>query len=551
MHTRTSLTRVGAVAATGLVAGSLALLSTGTAHAVTPTPQVTTAEHWVRGMLQDGLLPGKSGSYAYTNYGASADAIISLAEVGDSTDAGTIANALQGQIDKYISGESSGDTGSTYAGSVAKAAVALKAAGIDPATVTTHLGGQPAGDLITRLEATVQASGRIQDTSTYGDYENVLGQAFAVNALTAAGSSKAATAEHFLLSQQCSGGWFRLYLTEGKDAQHNQVGTDTTCNADPKSTPSVDATATAVLNLLPQAGTDATAARAVGRAESWLVSMQHADGGWGDASVGGASDANSTGLAVRALGALGDDVAAARRGAEWLRGTQLTNVASCTPYAAKEVGAIAYDHTAWAAAQTAGVAKSLDQFVVAASQALPALRFLPPATSAPKIAGPTSYVPAGTRVGYSVKGLAPGASACLALGATKGLVASGIAGTATGRLALPAGTGTRTVTVTADGGARSTAVTKALAAKKLFPKVSVARIKVGKKETVTVNGLAANEKVTLKLRSAKVAAGAANARGVFKATFAVKGATGAAKVTATGQFADRTGTKTITVVRAS
>jgi len=549
MRTRTALTRLGALTATGLVAGSLTLISTGTAQAATATPQVTAAEKWVAGMLggtssdHADLLPS---SYGGANYGASADAIISLAEAGDTTDATRIATALKNGIDSYIAGDAYGDTGSTYSGSAAKAAVALAAAGIDPSSVTTAGGS----NLVTRLEGTVQPSGRIQDTSQYGDYANVLGQAFAANALTQAGSTDASRATTFLLSQQCGGGWFRQSFTETKDASGNQVGTNTSCDADPKSSPSVDATATAVLNLLPQLDTSATAARAIGRAETWLVSVEDADGGWGDSSVGGASNANTTGLVVRALGQLGHTLAA-EKGAEWLRGTQLRNVGACAPYAAGDLGAIAYDHSAWATAQKSHVSGSLDQFVVAASQALSALQYVPATGSAPKVTGPAGYARAGTAAAYTVSKLAPGASACVSDSTSKELVASGIAGTTSAKLTLPAGTANRTVAVVADDNNKASTITKVLAAKKLFPKLSATRVKVGGKETVTVSGLAAGEKVAIKLRSATVASGSASSTGVYKATFTVKGALGTAAVVATGQFADRTGTTNLTVVRAS
>ena len=95
----------------------------------------------------------------------------------------------------------------TYAGPVAKAAVLAQATGAGGAA---SFGGV---DLISRLESRVAGAapvaGRISDATTFDDYANTLGQAFAARALMSAGSTKASTVTSFLLKQQCSDGYFR------------------------------------------------------------------------------------------------------------------------------------------------------------------------------------------------------------------------------------------------------------------------------------------------------------------------------------------------------
>ena len=535
--------RIRLIAAGALAAGALAAPA-GAAHAATdhdPAP-ATAASSWLDRQLGSsssdhaGLLPS---SYGGANYGASADAILGLAATGKTGEAAKVATALSGAVDSYISGDASGDPGSTYAGSVAKAAEALRAAGDDP----TNVNGE---NLITRLEGQVQASGRIQDTSAYGDYENTLGQAYAAGALTAAGSSDAGKATDFLLTQQCSGGWFRLSFTAGGSDPNAPVGTDESCDADPTSSPSVDATAVALLELAPQKSDPAVAA-AIDKATTWLDGRQRA-GAWTDGTKTGVPNVNSTGLAGWALGALGD-TGRAEKAAAWVRGRQLANIATCTPYATGDLGAIAYDPAAWKKAQTKPVGAKNDQFVVGTAQAIGVLQWAP---GQPDSVGGSGTAPAFVKGGstqhVTVEGGAPGAPICGHTSAADNLVTSVIDGAARVPLKMPTRTGVAYYKVTMSG-ASSSGGYDVLGKASLKPTLSRTSAPKGSRVVVTVKHLANGEHAVVKLRGKKVAAGQANAKGVFRKTFSVTGKPGRAVVSVVGQFADRAGKAVLRVVR--
>ena len=392
---RISLRRLGAAA----VATTLALIvtSTGSADGASATGQraATSADKWLKGQMKNGFLESQYGA----SYGASVDAALSFVLAGDTAAAGQVADALAGKLGDYISGDAFGDAGSTYSGSVAKAAVLYQALGRD----ATNVGGV---NLVSRLEAQVQASGRIQDTSTYGDYANTLGQAYAAGALATAGSADAAQVTSFLLTQQCSAGWFRLYFDN--DGAATVTGTDESCADDPKSAPSVDATAVAIIELLPQAATDPSVATALTNAESWLSSVQRANGGWNDGK--GAVNANSTGLAAWAMGAAGVS-ASAGKGGRWLLGQQMLRCGR--PVLA---GAIAYDPKTFTAAVKAKPSDdALVQWRVATAQAAAGLLWAPQIRAVKVAAG--QFAKPGSTVRAKVKGLAPGTHVCVTVGA--------------------------------------------------------------------------------------------------------------------------------------
>jgi len=528
-----------AALATAVVTGSLCLAAPATATPTYDRSALNEATHWALSQLNGGLLQTSYEGIASPAYGPSADLVMSLVEANDTTDAAPVASALATNIDSYVTSQFD-RAGAVYAGSTAKAAVALKAAGLDP-----NAAGPNHDDLIAMLDLTVQPSGRIQDISDYGDYENTLGQAFAVAAFTAAGgtyATRATSATTFLLTQQCDPGWFRLYF-DSSDA-------DASCDSSSSSGPSVDATATALLELAPQiTGGTATAAtaRAVGRAEAWLLSVEQADGGWSDGIAGNKSNANSTALAGRALAALGH-TGAAEAAAIWVRAHQLANVGSCKPFHAADVGALAFDGAAWSGAQTKAVGSANTPYTVAISQALGVLNYLPVSTSAPNIHGPSGYLRGGTSATYAISGLAPGAPACLTLGATHKLVATNKNGAATASLTLPASTGTATATVS-DGTHSKTTGTKVLGARTLTVAPSTKTVTLGHNITIGVLGLASGEKVTVTFRGKRYA-GSATSAGTFR-TPAIKAVApvGAARVTVVGQFSNRTGASAVTVAK--
>jgi hypothetical protein len=533
------LRRVSALAAAGLAAGALTLTTTGTAQAAgaagaaDPAP-ATAAATWLGAHLQNGLVPFAGGTYV--NDGASADAILSLTNVGGQAAlTHTIATALAGDIDNYVTA-SGGAT--VDPGAAGKAAVALRGAGLDPTSVGSH-------DLISDIESTVQGSGRVQVSGPYGDWANTLSQAFAVAALADAESPKADSATAFLLSQQCGDGWFRLYFdATAPDGSGNTYGTDETCAEDSASTPSTDATATAVLQLLSQQS-DSTVAADLAKAKAWLAATELPDGGWGDSSVGGTSNVNSTALAGWALGALGD-TAHAEAAARWVRAHQILNVGGCTTFAAGDEGILALDDATIKGAATAPIGVT-DAALVGTAQAIAVLKWAPAASGSLTVTAPAGYVRAGSTQQVSVTGEAPGSALCL-----NGQSWNAAAGGSDTR-SITASAGSATYTVTDVDGRTAAATIAALGPKKL--KVKGAKtLHRSKKATVKVKGLAAGERVKVTLRGKKVAGGTAKANGVFKAKIKLKGKKlhrlGKAKLKATGEFGDiRKGSRTVKVVR--
>lgn len=538
MNHRTALAGISALAVTaGLtVAGGLA--AAPASAAVDPAP-VTEGQAWLAGQLTDGLL--FNAQFQFTDYGLSVDAGLALAEVGDTATVDTISAALAPQVRSYYTYDVAPGKTHVAAGSLAKAAAFAQVAGDDAAAY----GGQDLIDqLEDRVDVTPAAAGRIRDVffpeePFEADFSNVIGQAFAARALDTAGSTSAEPVTDYLLAQQCTEGFFRSALGDTAAA---------TCDADPAAGPSTDSTALAVLNLLGQAD-DTDVDAALDAAAAWLVSTQNADGSFGSDADITTANANSTGLAGWALGELGQD-AAAEEAAVWLRGHQVSNTASCTPYAAADEGAIAYDDAAIAGADAAPINdETSDQFRRATSQALPALRSAPQSTTA--VESPAGgYVRAGSTQRVSVSA-APGDLVCVIGGGAQRTARVPASGVATVAVRLPAGTGTRTFRVEDSTQVVSAEVFRALARKRL-PVAARDVVARGSRVSVTVRGLAPREQVRVVLAGKRVAAGRATAAGRFQRSVTVTRSVGLGQRTirVVGQFDTRVGTETVRVVRA-
>lgn len=129
-------------------------------------------------------------------------------------------------------------------------------------------------------------------TGLYGSadptYDGVYRQSVALLGLAAASSPAPAAAVGWLQSQQCSSGAFQAYRAD----------LATSCSApDPQAFAGPDSNSTALAALALLAAGKTTSALRAGRA---LIAAQNADGGWGY-TLGGPSDANSTGLALAAV----------------------------------------------------------------------------------------------------------------------------------------------------------------------------------------------------------------------------------------------------------
>jgi hypothetical protein len=195
------------------------------AQAATDVPATSAARAgtgWLATQLTNGVI--HNDTYDFDDLGMTMDIGLSMDEVGgDQALVRQIRSALSTRIQEYAAPAPT----ERYSGSLAKSLVFAQVSGADPRTY----GGL---DLVAETEARVTeggpSAGRLADLSAYGDYANSFGQALAVRGLSAAGSGKAAAATDFLLKQQCSSGFFRVFFTTDASAAEQSCveGTDPT-----------------------------------------------------------------------------------------------------------------------------------------------------------------------------------------------------------------------------------------------------------------------------------------------------------------------------------
>ncbi len=429
----------------GLAAVALAttVLAAPATAATTPASPTRIAGDWIATQLTGGLAVGDYGPDA----GLSIDAGLAFDAIGDTGRAESVADGIGATLvtsDAFPYGYTRSDEYNYvepyefkqvgyYANATAKAAAFTQRVGRDPRTAYVDV------DLIAQLEdLTDDSSGRIADDSFYGNYENTIGQAFAVEALAQAGSSEAAAATGALLDQQCPAGFFLFTLGS------------TSCAA----APSADTTALAVISLRESGIASTRVAAAVSLATQWLESIQLPDGSFaGDSSAPG-SNANSTGLAGTALGQAGR-TAAAEKAAGWIRGLQVSDPGACATQA--PTGAIAYNADDLASGRTGGLGAKVGVWRRATFQATPALVWAPAAAAPLGITTPAT-APEKATVTATVKGLAAGEYGCVSLGAAVKLV-KGSGSDVTVPFELPAGPGSYTFSVTTLGGTESSTTT--------------------------------------------------------------------------------------------
>jgi hypothetical protein len=395
---------VAATAATVLTVG-LAPAPAGAASAYDPRP-VKTGAGWLSGELTDGLVHNEQ--FDFDDIGLSIDVALGLDAAGKKP---KVVKAITRAVAKNV-GSYTTFPPNVYAGATAKAAVLALVTDRNPRT----FGGV---DLVAQLEGRVATAapiaGRIEDAydpndEFGGDFANVIGQTFAARALALAASAKARAVKSFLLQQQCAKGYFRQYFTTDK------TRADQSCQGAPAAErgASTDATALAVLALQDVKGAKAKAA--VKKAVAWLADRQRADGAFSDTGKNsGAFNSNSTGLAGWALGEAGS-AKRATKAAVWVRNLQVPGTNPCAEGLAKETGAIAYDETAYGAAQGSGIKKKeSDQWRRASAQALPVLRWAPRAEGEFTVSAPRT-VQAGETLRIRLTGAAPGERVCVSGG---------------------------------------------------------------------------------------------------------------------------------------
>ncbi|WP_193609235.1 hypothetical protein [Nocardioides lijunqiniae] len=523
------------VAAPVLALATLAVLPSAPSYAAAESDPAPTraGAAWLSRHAEGGFYPGDC---SWTCQVEAADAIETVGDPGGVLD--DMRQAFARNVNGWTTfnlPDEFGDNWVTSGQGTATAAVLGQQIGADPAEVA---------DVVSRLEGLLLAQGvmegRLVDrweaepgTVEY-DYVGVVAQAFAVTALTRAESPKATVATQWLLSQQCAGGFFSKRLSEPSAG-------DPSCDAGPDRAPDVPATARALLALRAATGVPGVQ-EALDEGGAWLASQQRADGSWG-------GDAATTGRAGQALGALGFPAPAARA-AVWVRRHQAADPGPCVSGLAAQPGVIAPDDATLSRARAEGLETlHVSDWLQTTAGAVGVLRYAPTVgTGATVRVTDAGFRRAGARAAVGAAGLAPGTTVCAAgPGAGGALVAAGANGQALASVRLPSGTGTRRYVLRDATGVRASYAFQVLGAARLPLKVARGTVARGARQQVRVRGLVPGESVRVLLRGKRVAAGRAGRSGVFVAAFRVGGRSGKARLTAVGQFPDRTGATTMRV----
>lgn len=534
--------RLGVLVTAGAVSvAGLSLVSTGSAQAVVPGADPAPAARgaaWLAGTVPPSRILQTSYVYegvadSYEDFGLTIDAATALTSVGSSTPlVSQMTDALTTRHAEYT------DSYDVFnASSAAKLAAFLLDQGRSGAVVD---------GIVEQVRSSVSTSpgtaGRILNNPSTSQ-ANPIGQAFAVHALArAGGAGQLATAQAYLLAQQCSAGFFRESFAAPDAPVQSCDG------ASPAASPSVDMTALAIQQLQVLKA-DPTVSAALARAVSWLQGQQRADGSFGTGTF--APNANSTGLAGTALGQSGDTMRA-QSAALWLRGLQLANAGSCTPYAAGDDGAVVLDDQGLTEARSAPMdAVATSSAVRATGQALPALTWAPggPQPGTTTIGSPEFERPGVVR-NIVVTG-APGNTVCLtALGTATRLVL-GADGHATRSITVPTKGATTFTAVDASGNTVSRTLT-VLGKKTLKLALRTRTLTAGKQAVVKIGGLKPGELVSITLRGVVAKTAVANDKGRKTLRFKVTGKKakpGTATIKVTGQFGYRSAKQTVRITR--
>lgn len=428
------------LAAVALAASTLAAAAPSGAATAPASAGATSATGWLATQLTDGVVfnPAFGG---YEDYGLTVDIGLSMDVVGgDRALVRQIREAMATRIDDYAAPSAT----ERYSGSLAKSLVFAQVSGADPRSY----GGL---DLVAETEARVRTdganAGRLQDLSQYGDYANTFGQAYAARGLAAAGSAQAAPVTDFLLAQQCSSGYFRIFLSDPSAATQSCVE-----GVDPTDT---DATALVVGQLSAITPRPVRVQAAIDKAVAWLASTQRADGSFVGSATTPDPNSNSTGLAAAALAVTGR-CEQAGRAAEWVEGLQVP--AGARAPLAGEDGAIAYSAEALAAGRTDGITeagrdqwwRATVQAVAGLTQARGSVAGVTLTSTAAEAGGTSTLTLAGGRTGDRFCLTGPGVTGSRTL-------VVGSDGTATTQVGVPAG-GPTTWSVSGRDGQRSTTV---------------------------------------------------------------------------------------------
>jgi len=266
----------------GVLITAVAICGATPAQATSPSThdRADAAAGWLaRQMVGGERFESNSGGFVLPDQNLTVDAVFAFAAAKTAGDFGARAMAWLARRE-ILSGYAGDGTFQSNATATAKLALAVQVRGGDP----TSFGGV---DLITRLRALEQSSGRFSDRTAFGDFSGIVTQSFALLALDRAGAGASPAAATFLVAARCADGGYPLLFGQA------------TCVSE------VETTAMAVQALI-AVGRHADAAVSL----RWLVSVQHADGAFGNFS--GVPNARGTGLAAQALRAGGRFVAAVK-----------------------------------------------------------------------------------------------------------------------------------------------------------------------------------------------------------------------------------------------
>lgn len=257
----------------------------------TPTPQQVSndaAATWLLGQFDgQGVMPNELAP-TVPDLGNQVLAVANLEALGvGAATAATRLEFLEANVEEFV------DLGTgDRPGALARLILAVVAADGDPRS----FGGS---DLVERLEATQRPNGLFGAQPPDFDGSFRQGLALAALSLAAPTSSTITAGVAWLKDQQCDDGSWLMYRasTVSDCVEHPSTGAVKDSNG----------TALAVLGL---AAVGATAAH---DPQQWLTAVRGNDGGWGANPSGPTqpSDANSTGLVIAALEALGVDIDAA------------------------------------------------------------------------------------------------------------------------------------------------------------------------------------------------------------------------------------------------
>lgn len=332
------------------------------AAAPAPTPPAQLALDWIADELavNGGSLPGFTpGS---SDWGLTADAVLALVAAGRADDAATAAatDALAANAAAYTTWAPTMPE-VRVAGATAKVVLTLRSMSRPAVADGADLEAELRSLMVTSGAQRGRFSDRVPDPTW--DASNAFGQALGVLALAMTPNGAPAAATEFLVAQQCPSGGFRLTYS-GTPGCESDAAADS------------DATAFSLQALMAAPGNEETDV-VIRAGLQWLADRQLADGSFGGSGPTAGPNANSTGVIGQTLRTAGQ-VDPADRAARWIvEQNQLTDAAVGTP-AAPDIGAIAYNPAARAAALTAGISTQVaDQWRRASVQAVLALGLAP------------------------------------------------------------------------------------------------------------------------------------------------------------------------------